>query len=577
MTKRPQSIYVDEVVHARVAQMIAYTSAGHGNLGGFFAFMEEKMYAEFGSKPADPRVQGFLSAAPAASATEDPSKKLQALASEQGIETSRHWLAYLATPLDDMPAYETAWSLAQPTLPWSDQAVAHVFALRLLAGRPTLWQTDPVISPTAPLNSDFRYGSFVHELIADFHNAGQGRSLPAGPPQVFVSFFPVAWRRGRVDFFPRDRQPRSAPTSFYLDSVAHAFVYNAFGNAFFTGAEAKLDRLLGDAKNWIDVTAEAQFLEHGAELLRLEQPYFDSPDESTLAALDQPFWQADRTQLGWVVDRHPSLRVAHGLGLDRARFDFTDGSRLAAEFTECYGLQALSPSVGHLYRVIQKRLTQCEWERTWSDPVEFHLYCLLQAYLRSVLPVADHEDARFDLRTTATLAQSWALPTTRALEAYGEADARKSVNGSWELVKGRKRLLTMTNAEAYQAMWVLWSTLPPLRAYQPYVDTLSDLFQALTGFDNWLEDEASENGLLAETLRTRDRFAFTTGPAVIADVLTCIRADRAEASLSTSPYRLEGFMAANGHRCTRRLRDRMVAEMLSKDSDTALGRQRSTK
>jgi hypothetical protein len=539
MTRKPQSIYVDEVVHARVSTMIENATGSRGSLGGFFGFVESIVHEQLSPDAGHPAVRGYVEGASAITGNDAVGR--QAVAKQHGLLGEPEYLDYLNSRLTPLDSYVSAWDRAASTLPWVEPAARHAFALFVLTSRRELWHTSSAVPVDAPLG-DGLDSWIVADILEELWRAGRG-SLLAGPPQRFVGFFPVAWRRGRVDFFPRDRQPRSIPVSFYLDDAEHTFFYRVFGNTFFAAAEAKLDRILMDERHWIDISAESHFLEHGTELLQLERSYYSPHLEEGDHDLDAPFWStAVRTQLGWAVNRYPSERIAHRLG----RAGPQDAEELAAAFMGSYGLAALRPETDSAYRVVRAHLAGAR-DPSFTDPVEFHLWGLFAEYVKTRLTADELGPERTSVPVLATLAQAWVMPTTRALEAYSGARVVLHSDGGWQLVKGKKPILAMTSADAYHAMWVLWSALPPLVSYQ----RPEDFYLEATGYDSWLEALADRDADAAAALERQPRFSFATGVEVVRDVLDCVR--RGEVGRGE-----DEFLSAGYAPCTERLRQRVL-------------------
>lgn len=608
--KKPQSVYLDELVHSRVSQMVENALDGHGTLGGFFAFIEE-------------RAQYFRELLPEVRDNEDLAALLdiedgvQQRAERQekvGLPHNPDINKLFLVPLDDVHAYLEAWNLVAPTLPWhKDNPVAsHVLALYLLSFNPLLWQEDLKSSPSYSIRSHylhfFFYEKSLFEVVTRLQLTGtQGGTRLKWHPWL-TEYYPAVWQRGRVDIIinnadlPRssysfntavEGRPKVKPTSFYLDKAAHDFVYAIFGNDLYNSAEHALHRLFTKPEYWIDITAETRFLEHGVELFDLEQAVldpdrglfaseFDEPAgdgeadallqfrQGLLARVEKPFWKtfsagSAADNYGWALNSPPALRLAHHLKVyalenqhvdlaqleeDVATYlansqddDVRGGERqiahgrrqelllqaltddlakihndILATFLQHYQLQSLMPERSLAYRILKGKVLPEVDPKVFSDPVEYHFFELFRLYALEVLPERGREEERVSLPVLATLAQSWVFPTKSALEAYSTTKVRKTAEGKWQLRKGNKTLMELTNAEAFEVAWMLWGLAPPLMSYDyPGEDS------GILDYDHWLEDYVSISLPFRKYLRQEGRLAITTGPALIERVLELVK------------------------------------------------------
>jgi hypothetical protein len=570
--KKPQSVYLDELVHSRVSQMVENALDGYGSLGGFFAFIEEKALYFHERLPEvhnDDDLVALLDVNNAA-------QKLAEIEEKAGLTSGPELEELLSASTADIHAYLEAWNLAAPTLPWHQEnpAVSHVLALYLLSFNPFLWQEDLKSSASGP---DPAHGFFFQtqslaEVVAKLQLAGTQRGARQKWYPWLKEFYPAVWQRGRVDILNNnsalayrlygfhsaaETKPKVKPTSFYLSKPAHDFVYAIFGNDLYNSAEHALHRLFTKTDYWIDITPETRFLEHGMELFDLEPEVFlrgrglsaiedwcESDDEvedkneclrtELLAKVWNPFWETfspfrAADEHGWGLNLPPPLRLAHRLGVYRVDGPESDWARVEegvaaqhdtvlATFLRHYQLQSLVPERSIAYRILKDKPLPEVKPEVFHDPVEYHLFELFRLYAREVLPESECEEVRLSLPVLATLAQSWVFPTRSALEAYSTAKVRKTAQGKWQLLKGNKTLMELTNAEAFKVAWVLWALVPPLMSYgHPGEES------GMADYDHWLEDYESQSPAFREYLRREGRLSMTTGPAFVERVLELVR------------------------------------------------------
>src|SRR5690625_276171 len=302
-----------------------------------------------------------------------------------------------------------------------------------------------------------------------------------------TDFATMLWRGNRLDLLLTE--PKSRSTSFYVSRKAHEVTLELFGRDFFDRVERGLLNVLIHPDNLLPREPQLHFLEHGTALLDYQQPEWESgnieifelfvnglaekPPANDLTLQQQVEYaeddynymfggfswnnkhQADLILLGpeALGAYETSLALAHLLGRVNLHepYDIDDTDirpKMLPAFLERYGLERIGPERQLAYQILKTPAIPSRPSYV-GNAVEYHLLKLFQQYALAVLPEDQQEDDRIHPAILATLAQPWIFPTKTTLELYGNATSTKTATGDWQITKGRKTLLQMTDAEAY--------------------------------------------------------------------------------------------------------------------------------
>ena len=483
--KKTYSVYLDELTHTRVSNAVERALSKRGKLGDFIDYIEESGYRAFREVNAEdfsrePELRGWNDNLP--DEHSEAFKRLQKLPAGKLIE-----------PLDD---YRDLWETATRGMPWHKEnpAASHVLALYELLDRPIVWSVRAEKRPRFGM-----YDNSIYDVAIKLNWRGLNKPIgakrgedaentPIPREQREHNFLPAGkpiWRRNRCDIVWDEP---SAPVSFYLDTDAHTFITNAFGNKLLETVEKFLQSYLSDEDLWLDVKPEITFLElgpkgidvqelkeavsnivehvqesHPANTLEQEVRGVDLDFEDAFALalkeLDVPSWEGEP---GGVREIDPAyMMMLSGESIDIFRLAERLGvldedleslpSRLLSAFLEHYGLTSITPDYPTVEAILAKH------EPKHAEPftaVHFHIQELFKLYAGEVLE-EETGSPRLADSTLATLAQWWALRTQNTLQLFSSATVEVTRMGSYRISKSRKKLLEFDQQEAYRLAKVL--------------------------------------------------------------------------------------------------------------------------
>jgi hypothetical protein len=529
--RKPITVYVNGKTHGKLSAAVERVLDEHGTLSGFFSFLENS-FDTFRNEP------DTLGSEP------------EAWIEYSNFVKTLDWFQILADSgqisADNRKDYQMRWKSAAEKLPWHNKnpGASHLFSLSLLANRGSFDVYNATRSGTPPRMDIPGFSEYKRTEWEDYKQLREiGLNLPV--KGLFFTHTPYPARRidykDRIEFesintteSEPNRSQRDRAISLYLDSDQHEFFYNVFGKDIFRALETALWYELSLEYGYripeedLDVSALSHFLEHGSELLDLEEAQWNlrevlrnlafywlkaeideiedqaaqkeanlmfvglktSPNQLHLSDEEEKktrihglpviledwdtYW--DQTLIAVPsLQEMSSLQLAFrfGLldldtdGLERAKRELT--GRVLTE----YGLTRLGPDRPLLAAAIAKAVPQSQLSFP-SHPIGFHIMELFKCYALSVLPATEATSRRVSKDMLATLADSEAFPTRSALERMSGETIRKTPLGIWQVIKSRRVVLELSNAEAY---WVsgLFRNYPKSSEFETALQVLANI------------------------------------------------------------------------------------------------------
>ena len=434
MSKKTQSLYLDEATHSDVSAYVMRSLDGRGSINEFLGFIEERTYEQF-SRPSSPST------------------------AEPAIEAFDAYLELppgaLVQPLDE---YRQCWEALADRLPWHDEnpVASHTLALFALTERPVAWAKD---TDRRQARSDKSLTATLEEIRGSARRSPVWNGMPV-------------WRRGRVDIIGTST---SAPVSFYLEPIPHQFFAGMFANRnLFAYIEEVLQTLYWDEDLWIDIVPELTLLELGpnritsstlSHALRksaqeiadayelvsrgaypeelpegVPRPSFEESFMHGMHALDQPRWQG--APLGDALQEAPEvqlLRLAKHLDvLDPQHLDELP-QRMILAFLKRYRVATLTPNRAVVETILRTRAPSNA--EAIAAP-EFHILEMYRHYAATVLNTT-LEAPETSLCALVTMGQPWVLRTKNILERFSTARVSVTPTGNYRLTKSRHKPLEL--------------------------------------------------------------------------------------------------------------------------------------
>lgn len=425
--------------------------------------------------------------------------------------------------------YETAWAKLQGMQPWlSDGSQADAFALFLHSTHDAIWKS-----------SGNRHRGFedFDRAILHMNELAEGKLGPRNTANAGTQI----WRGNTLEVLLED--PKSKSTSFYLNPEAHELSIRLLGRGFFDRAESGLLEILDNPGHWLKFEPEFRFLEHGTALLDYQKAHWSEDDAESLWQLPAnmgEFYphltQAQLVKLNTHQKEHEEvnsftwqssfhfesrdvLRLAYKLGVTDLR-QAVDVESLRAQllpaFMEQFRLSRIGPE-RELAFAVMSGADLPDATRFVTNAVDYHLLRLFQQYALTVLPSDQKTDTRVHPAILATLSQPWVFPTRTTLESYSNCSATKTPTNQWEIKKGKKTHLVLTDAEAYwtgQTLNALFTT-QPLRTGESFYKEDTYAHEFYRG-DTRLADEVEAWHLTLQDLHPDiSRINIPLGPTII--------------------------------------------------------------